>query len=58
MQKLKIKRTKRMTLTITETVEYFFSNSEARTDIAPQKKDDKEKSETVIAVTISQVRKG
>ena len=55
MQKLKVKRTKE-----TEIVEYqFFSEPSGRTAaVEAHQNPDNNKSEIVIAVTISQVRKG
>lgn len=60
MQKLKVKRTKRKTITETEIVEYqFFSEPSGRTAaVEAHQNPDNNKSEIVIAVTISQVRKG
>ena len=60
MQKLKVKRTKRKTITETEIVEYqFFSEPSGRTTaVEAIQTPDNNKSEIVIAVTISQVRKG
>ncbi len=60
MQKLKVKRTKRKTITETEIVEYqFFSEPSGRTTaVEAHQNPDNNKSEIVIAVTISQLRKG
>lgn len=60
MQKLKVRRTKRKTITETEIVEYqFFSEPSGRTAaVEAHQNPDNNKSEIVIAVTISQVRKG
>ena len=60
MQKLKVKRTKRKTITETEIVEYqLFSEPSDRTAaVEAKQRPDNDKSEIVIAVTISQIRKG
>ena len=57
MQKLKVKRTKRKTITETEIVEYqFFSEPSGRTAaVEAHQNPDNNKSEIVIAVTISQI---
>ena len=60
MQKLKVKRNKRKTITETEIFEnqYFSEHSGRTSAVEAHQKPDNNKSEIVIAVTISQVRKG